>query len=184
MSLAPVAKTVNEENYWLVSNPSALGDIAGFRAPDRVSAFVSESATDDGEVFDYAPFEGGKIDAVLCVLTEEEADTLFTSISAAFSRRQFAADMLEAGNEGLVATWNLPDGRVALLASDLGGSSLVQDMWYASCRFAKIPPFEEGRVYDSSHFSADKLREKGSSAMVSVADSLAFAPTKARPRLG
>lgn len=184
MSNAPVEKMFNDQTFWLISDPSVLGNVAGFKIPDRVAAFVSDVSTDDGHFFDSIPFQAGSLDAVLCVLTEEEADTLFNAVSASFSRKQFALEMMDNGNDGIVATWSLPDGRVALLAGDAGGASLVQDMWYDSCRFAKIPPFEEDRVFDSSLFSAEKLREKGSPAMVAVADSLGFAPIKARPRLG
>lgn len=158
MSNAPIKQTANDLNYWVGSSPAVLGNnVGGLKNPDQVSYFVCENSTDNGVDFDYSPFESGRVDGVLRVLGAEEGRDLFEKVSAAFKRKKFATDMVEADNDGVVALWDLGD-RVALFVGDTSGS-FVQDMWYDTCRFAGVPPFEEGATASGLRFNAMALND-------------------------
>ena len=145
-------QTPDELNYWVGRSPAVLGnDIGGLKTPDQVSYFVCENLTDDGVQFEQPPFQAGRVDGVLRVLPTTEGNDLFGRVSAAFSRKNFAHQMVDANNDAVVALWTLDEDTVALFVGESNGS-LVQDMWYDSCRFAGIPPFEDGAVVDSSRF--------------------------------
>lgn len=158
MSHAPVKQTANDLNYWVGSSPSVLGNnVGGLKNPDQVSYFVCENSTDNGVDFDYLPFEGGRVDGVLRVLEAVEGQDLFEKVAAAFKRKKFATDMVESDNDGVVALWNTGD-KVVLFVGDTSGS-FVQDMWYDTCRFAGVPPFEEGSTASSVRFNATHLND-------------------------
>lgn len=156
MSHAPTKQTINDLNYWVGSSPSVLGNnIGGLKNPDQVAYFVCENSTDNGVDFDYPPFEGGRVDGVLRVLDATAGQNLFEKVSAAFKRKKFATDMVESDNDGVVALWNAGE-QIILFVGDTSGS-FVQDMWYDTCRFASIPPFEEGATASSLRFNVTKL---------------------------
>lgn len=158
MSHAPAKQTINDLNYWVGSAPSVLGNnIGGLKNPDQVSYFVCENSTDNGVDFDYPPFEAGRVDGVLRVLDPSEGQDLFEKVSAAFKRKKFATDMVDSDNDGVVALWSVGE-KVVLFVGDTAGS-FVQDMWYDTCRFASIPPFDEGATASSLRFNAATLSD-------------------------
>lgn len=181
MSHAPVKQTANDLNYWVGSNPGVLGNnVGGLKNPDQVSYFVCENSTDNGVDFDYPPFEGGRVDGVLRILDAPEGQDLFEKVSAAFKRKKFATDMVEADNDGVVALWNVGE-KVVLFVGDTAGS-FVQDMWYDTCRFASVPPFEEGATASSVHFNASTLSDL-SEGLTQVIGSLAPSISRSRVTL-
>lgn len=180
MSDAPVKQTANDLNYWVGSNPSVLGNnIGGLKTPDHVAFFVCENSTDNGVDFDYPPFEAGRVDGVLRVLDAQSGRDLFDKVSAAFKRKKFAGDMVEADNDGVVALWNMGE-QVVLFVGDTAGS-FVQDMWYDSCRFSGVPPFEESSSVSGVRFDAAQLTD----VSLDVAEVLsALTPSTPRVRAG
>lgn len=181
MSHAPVKQTANDLNYWVGSNPAVLGNnVGGLKNPDHVSYFVCENSTDNGVDFDYPPFEGGRVDGVLRVLSAAEGQDLFDKVSAAFKRKKFATDMVESDNDGIVALWNIGE-QVVLFVGDTAGS-FVQDMWYDTCRFAGVPPFDEGATASSVRFNAAKLSDV-SEELAQVIGSLAPSTSRSRVTL-
>ena len=182
MSTAPVENSHNDVRYWFVADPTSLGPVGNFRIPDRVAAVVSEDLTDDGRSFDTPAFEGGKIDAVFALMGQEEGEKVFGYIAAKLAGRKTAASVLEDDNGGIVALWNLPEGKVALLAGDRD-SATVQELWDEACRLAKVPPYEEERVYSSARFAADKVQALGGD-LSEAAQVISLTAPKQRPRLG
>lgn len=182
MSLAPVENSHNDIRYWFVADPNSLGNIGNFRAPDRVAAVVSEDFTEDGRNFETQAFEAGEIDGVFGLMEEEAGSRVFGYIAAKLAGRKTASAMIEEENCGLVALWALPEGKVALLAADRA-SATVQELWDEACRLAKVPPYEEGRVYSSARIAADKIQAVGGD-LSEAAQALCLAAPKQRPRLG
>lgn len=182
MTTSPVENSHNDIRYWFISDPSALGSVGNFNTPKRLAAVVSEDLTEDGRNFDGPVFEGGKIDAVFALLEEEQGEKIFGYIAAKLAGRKTVAAMLEDDNGGFVALWALSEGKVALLAGDRD-SATVQELWDEACRLAKVPSYEEGRVYTSPRFTADKIHALGGD-LSEAAKAIGLATPKQRPRLG
>lgn len=183
MSLAPVENVHEDLRYWLVSNPASLnGTLAGFKAPDRLAAIVSEDATDDGMSFDAPVFGPEILDGLFGTLDADEGGQLFSFISAKLAGKRTASALMNEDSFGVVGLWNLEDGRVAVLAGDTN-SSIVQDLWEEGCRLLHVPPFEEGRVCGLARLSSEKVQANGGD-LAEVAKSLGIDAARPRPRLG
>jgi hypothetical protein len=183
MSLAPVENTHNDLRYWLVSDPASLnGNLAGFKAPDRLAALISEDVSDDGVSFDAPVFGQEVLDGVFGLMEEEAGGQLFSFISAKLAGRKTAQKLLDDSSYGVVGLWNLGDGRVALLAGDTN-SDTVQELWDEGCRLLHVPPFEGGRVCGHVRLSLEKVQAVGGD-VGEVAKTLGVDPSRPRPRLG
>lgn len=183
MSLSPVENAHEDIRYWIVSDPASLGgNFAGFRSPDRLSAVVSEDVTDDGQSFVSPVFGPEALDGLFGLMDADEGGQLFSYISAKLAGKKTSHAILDNEAAGAVGLWNLPDGRVALLAGDTN-SDIVQELWEEGCRLLHVPPFEEGRVHGQARLSSDKIQALGGD-LGEVAKSLGIDLSRPRPRLG
>lgn len=180
--LSPIENSHNDLRYWFVSDPNAVGSIGNFRFADRVAAVVSEDMTDDGHRFQAPVFGGEALDGVFATLDAEDGAKVFGYIAARLAGKKTATAILDDDSAGVVGLWNLPDGRVAILAGDRGSDN-VQELWDEACRLAKVPPYEEGRVHSSSRISADMIASLGGD-LAEAAQAIGQVPPKSRPRLG
>ena len=111
--------------HWIISSPESLGgNVAGLRTPDAVAALVIDGfSTDDGQTFEFPPFEAGRQDAIFMVLPEEVGLKVFERMEKYVAGRQSAKENLEDENEVIAARWSLGNEKLAILVGDSGGAS-------------------------------------------------------------
>lgn len=179
MTAAPQENSLDNLRHWVLSDPSLLpGSVAGFRAPDQMSALVTEDVTDDGRTFDEPVFGPGELDGVFGIVDAESGQKLFGYVASRLAGKRAISTQLEEGSLGLIGMWNLADDRVALLAGDTNGN-VVQDLWEEGCRLLHVPPFEANRVHGQARISAEDVARSESSVAEVARELMAEAP---RPR--
>lgn len=150
-------RSFNDLRYWIGNDPSVLGgDVCGLRTPDKVSYFVCENSTDDGVNFDYPPFESGRMNGVLRLMTNEEAEDVYSRVEATLPRRKFASDMVEGDNDAVIALWKVDDEHSLMLIAEKE-LSMLRDSWYDSSRFSKVSPYMEGLSVSGVNFDANNF---------------------------
>lgn len=180
--LSPVENSHNDLRFWFVSDPNAVGSIGNFRFADRVAAVVSEVITDNGHSFDSPAFNSEDIDGVFAILEADEGEKVFGYIAAKLASKRMGAAIIDDNAAGVVGLWNLPDGRVAILAADRGADH-VQELWDETCRLAKVPPYEASRVHSASRICFEQIAALGGDFAES-AQAIGTSQPRARPRLG
>lgn len=126
--------------HWFLSSPESLGgNVAGLRTPDAVAALVIDGfSTDDGQTFEYPPFEAARQDAIFMVLPEEVGLRVFERMEKYITGRQSMKENLEDENEVIAARWSLGNEKIAILVGDSGGSDHIQEAFESTLRFEKV----------------------------------------------
>lgn len=150
--------------HWIISSPEAMGgNVAGLRTPDAVVALVIDGfATDDGQNFEYPPFEAGRQDAVFMVLEEEVGLRVFERLDKYVRGRQSAKENLEDQNEVVAARWDLGNGKIGILVGDSTGSEHIQNAFETTLGFEKIYLQRSELAVIAQDFDANQVLAEGS----------------------
>lgn len=145
--------------HWILSSPEAMGgNLAGLRNPDAVAALVIDGfSTDDGQSFEYPPFEAGRQDAIFMVLPEEVGERIFERMEKYINGRQSAKENLEDQNEVVAARWSLGNEKLAILVADSGGSEHIQEAFESTLGFEKIYLQRSELAVIAQNFDAAKI---------------------------
>lgn len=174
--------------HWILSSPESLGgNVAGLRTPDAVAALVIDGfSTDDGQTFEFPPFEAGRQDAIFMVLPEEVGLKVFEWMEKYVAGRQSAKENLEDENEVIAARWSLGNEKLAILVGDSGGSEHIQEAFEARLAFEKIYLQRSELAVIAQGFDAAKVLSEDKAIFSSEArealESLLVAPAPAPSR--